>query len=212
MRSGRYLGARLILERGARREPVNREDVVRCQRNLIELNTLSHVFTRTRKREVQELFPTRRSATVSVTFTDAERVFYDAVTDWALETYAERAAHLVAATFQRLAASCLPALGQRLTDVVRSGVLAIGVDEATELAMRVWATAAPSTTRSPARMSTWSSRPRRSSDCWRRGMPTAAHVRQQVRRFRRSPHVVVRRRGRADPRLLLLHRDHRLSR
>src|SRR6185436_12772754 len=107
---------------------------VRCQRNLIELNTLSHVFTRTRKREVQELFPTRRSATVGVTFTAAERAFYDAVTDWALETYAERAAHLVAATFQRLAASCLPVLGRRLTETVRSGLLTIGADEAAELA------------------------------------------------------------------------------
>ena len=108
IRSGRYIGTRLILERGARGEVVEREDVVRCQRNLIELNTLSHVFTRTRKREVQEFFPTRRSATVGVTFTADETAFYDAVTDWALETYADRAAHLVAATFQRLAASCLP--------------------------------------------------------------------------------------------------------
>jgi superfamily II DNA or RNA helicase len=134
LRSGRYLGTRTILERGARGMTVDREDVVRCQRNLIELNTLSHVFTRTRKREVQELFPTRRSATVGVTFTAAERAFYDAVTDWALETYAERAAHLVAATFQRLAASCLPALGRRLTETVRTGVLALGIDEAAELA------------------------------------------------------------------------------
>jgi hypothetical protein len=47
---------------------------MRCQRDLIELNTLSHVFTRTRKREVQSLFPTRRSHTVGVTFTDAERL------------------------------------------------------------------------------------------------------------------------------------------
>jgi ATP-dependent helicase HepA len=132
--SARYLSTRLILERGARGEVVAREDVVRCQRNLIELNTLSHVFTRTRKREVQEFFPTRRSATVAVTFTAEEREFYDAVTDWALETYVDRAAHLVAATFQRLAASCLPALGRRLAEVVRSGVLAIGVDEASELA------------------------------------------------------------------------------
>jgi len=134
IRSGRYLGSRTVLQRGARGEPVDREDVVRCQRNLIELNTLSHVFTRTRKPEVQELFPTRRSATVAVTFTPGERAFYDAVTAWALETYAERAAHLVAATFQRLAASCLPALGKRLTAVVRTGMLAIGIDEAAELA------------------------------------------------------------------------------
>ena len=133
-RSPRYLGTRLVLERGARGVPVPREDVVRCQRNLIELNTLSHVFTRTRKREVQELFPTRRSKTVAVRFTAEERAFYDAVTDWALETYAERAAHLVAATFQRLAASCLPALGRRLADVVSAGRLTVGMDEAAELA------------------------------------------------------------------------------
>jgi len=133
-RSARYQHTRLVLERGARGERVDRDDVVRCQRDLIELNTLSHVFTRTRKREVQELFPTRRSATVSVTFTEPEHAFYDAVTNWALETYDDRAAHLVAATFQRLAASCLPALGRRLTDVVRTGMLAIGVDEAAELA------------------------------------------------------------------------------
>ena len=132
-RSERYLNARLTLERGAGGQPVSREHVVRCQRDLIELNSLSHVFTRTRKREVQEYFPTRRPATVAVTFAHDERAFYDAVTDWALATYADRVAHLVAATFQRLAASCLPALGRRLTAVVHSGVLAIGVDEAAEL-------------------------------------------------------------------------------
>jgi superfamily II DNA or RNA helicase len=142
-RSGRYLGTRGVLERGARGEEVDRAEVVRCQRDLIELNTLSHVFTRTRKREVQELFPTRRSATVGVVFTDQERAFYEAVTAWALETYADRAAHLVAATFQRLAASCLPALGRRLTDTVRSGVLTIGADEAMELADEDFSDARP---------------------------------------------------------------------
>ena len=133
LRSERYKSTRSVLERGARGAPIDREQVVRCQRNLIELNTLSHVFTRTRKREVQELFPTRRPATIGVTFTPDEHAFYDAVTDWALETYEDRAAHLVAATFQRLAASCLPALGRRLTDTVRSGALVIGADEAAEL-------------------------------------------------------------------------------
>ena len=133
MSSPRYQGIRLTLERGARGDEIARDEVVRCQRDLLELNTLSHVFTRTRKREVQELFPTRRSATVAVEFTPLERNFYDAVTDWALATYAERAAHLVATTFQRLAASCLPALGERLSNVVRTGSLTIGVDEASEI-------------------------------------------------------------------------------
>ncbi|XAY07873.1 DNA helicase [Paraconexibacter sp. AEG42_29] len=133
-RSGRYQGTRMILERGARGHQVERAEVVRCQRDLIELNTLSHVFTRTRKREVQDLFPTRRSSTVAVTFTPAERDFYDAVTNWALATYEEQVAHLVAATFQRLAASCLPALGRRLVDVARTRTLELGADELTELA------------------------------------------------------------------------------
>ena len=133
-RSGRYQGTRMILERGAGGHAVPREDVVRCQRDLIELNTLSHVFTRTRKREVQELFPTRRSSTVAVTFTPEERAFYDAVTDWALATYESHVAHLVAATFQRLAASCLPALGRRLIEVARTRSLELSVDELAELA------------------------------------------------------------------------------
>lgn len=133
-RSPVYSGVVRQLERGQAGETLDRTVVVRCQRDLIELNTLSHVFTRTRKREVQELFPTRRPHTVPVTFTDAERTFYDAVTEWVLHEYEDRAAHLVAATFQRLASSCLPAFGRRLTDSVRVGALTLGSDEAGEMA------------------------------------------------------------------------------
>lgn len=132
-RSVRYQAVLSALERGARGEPLDREAVMRCQRDLIELNTLSHVFTRTRKREVQELFPTRRPQTVGVVFTPEESAFYDAVTSWALATYDDRVAHLVATTFQRLAASCLPALGERLTQAVASGVLALVEDELAEI-------------------------------------------------------------------------------
>lgn len=132
LRSPTYLRVRDALEAAsADGKGVNREEVVGWQRDLLEFNTLSHVFTRTRKREVQEQFPTRRSATVSVTFTPEEAAFYDAVTRWALETYEDRAAHLVAATFQRLAASCLPALGRRLVEAVRTQTL--GADELPEL-------------------------------------------------------------------------------
>jgi ATP-dependent helicase HepA len=132
-RSDRYRMTVGTLERGARGEAVDRDDVMRCQRDLIELNTLAHVFTRTRKREVQELFPTRRSHTVGVVFTAAEHAFYDAVTDWALATYDDRVAHLVATTYQRLAASCLPALGKRLLESVASGRLSVGADELAEI-------------------------------------------------------------------------------
>jgi superfamily II DNA or RNA helicase len=133
LRSPRYLRARSILQRGSSGEEVPRDELVRCQRELLELNTLSHVFTRTRKREVQTLFPTRRPQTVGVTFTEPERAFYDAVTDWVLDEYADRAAHLVVVTFQRLAASCLPALGRRLVEARRVGALNVTEDELAEV-------------------------------------------------------------------------------
>lgn len=40
-RSARYADARRVLERGAQGDDVDREDVVRCQRDLLELNALS---------------------------------------------------------------------------------------------------------------------------------------------------------------------------
>jgi ATP-dependent helicase HepA len=131
--SPRYQATRDLLERGSAGVDMPRSAVVQAQRDLLDLNTLSHVFTRTRKREVQELFPTRRSATVAVTFTPDEMAFYDAVTAWVLERYAGPVAHLVAATFQRLAASCLPALGARLVQTFSTGQITIDVDEASEL-------------------------------------------------------------------------------
>lgn len=131
--TARYMKVRHALERGARGEQLDRAEVVEAQRGLTDLNTLSHVFTRTRKREVQELFPTRRSRTVSATFTEAERRFYDAVTEWVLDEYVDRAAHLVVVTFQRLAASCLPALGRRLVETSGSGRMTFTIDEIAEL-------------------------------------------------------------------------------
>lgn len=131
--SPRYTKVRATLESGASGEALDRHEVVAAQRILTELNTLSHVFTRTRKREVQELFPTRRSKTFATTFTAPERAFYDAVTNWVLTEYADRAAHLVVVTFQRLAASCLPALGRRLAEAHDGGAVRLTSDELAEL-------------------------------------------------------------------------------
>ena len=132
-RSPRYRSACELMVRGARGEDVTRDEAVACQRDLLELNTLSQVFTRTRKREVQELFPTRRSTTVSVEFTAKEKRFYDAVTEWTLREYEDRAAHLVVITFQRMATSCLPALGRRLIEARRDQMVALTSDELSEV-------------------------------------------------------------------------------
>ncbi len=133
IRSPRYQASCQLLGRGVAGEAISRNEVVSCQRDIVEMNTLSAVFTRTRKREVQELFPTRRSHTVEVEFTATERRFYDAVTAWTLEEYKDRAAQLVVILFQRMAASCLPALGRRLVEAKKAQRLSLATDELAEL-------------------------------------------------------------------------------
>jgi ATP-dependent helicase HepA len=133
--SVRYRGVVATLGRGAAGDSVTREETVRCQRDLLELNTLSHVFTRTRKREVQEYFPTRRANPVRVEFSEPETAFYDAVTRWTQWEYGEQAGRgFVTTMFQRLAASCLPAMGRKLEQTRFSGRVDLAADEVGELA------------------------------------------------------------------------------
>ena len=103
---------------------------------MIELNTLSHVFTRTKKREVQKYFPTRRARPVLVDFTAREREFYKAVGDWAAAEYGEQGfggRGFVTTMFQRQAASCLPAMGRKLRESVLFGKVTIDEDEQADL-------------------------------------------------------------------------------
>lgn len=56
---------------------ISQQELITAQRRLLELNTLSSVFTRTRKRDIQEKVPIRTAFTISVNFTPEERQFYD---------------------------------------------------------------------------------------------------------------------------------------
>lgn len=135
--SVRFQGLLRRLESAAERGQMEREDNVRCQRDLIELNTLSHVFTRTKKREVQEHFPTRRAHPVRVDITDVERRFYDAVTEWVTAHYGEEmfaGRGFVTTMFQRQAASCLPAMGRKLEQSILAGSVSFTSDEVDEIA------------------------------------------------------------------------------
>jgi SNF2 family DNA or RNA helicase len=58
----------------------HKKQLIELQRDLAELNLLSHIFTRTRKREVHESIATRRAVALEVEFTPDEREFYEAVT------------------------------------------------------------------------------------------------------------------------------------
>jgi superfamily II DNA or RNA helicase len=128
--STRYRGLVSRLELARDGHEFTREHSVRAQRDLIELNTLSHVFTRTKKREVQRYFPTRRAKPILVNLTYEERAFYEGVSDWAAEEYAEQGGRgFVTTMFQRQAASCLPAMGRKLQHSVLFGKVTIDPDE-----------------------------------------------------------------------------------
>ena len=84
-------------------------------RRINDLNTIGHVFTRTRKREVQDHFPARRAIVVKVTLTPAEQAFYDRVTEFVRQqsgTYASFATIMP----QRQVASSIPAAREYLRE------------------------------------------------------------------------------------------------
>lgn len=71
-----YREAVARLELGSHSLPL--EERVKLQRELLELNTLSTVFTRTRKREIADA-AVRAPFSILVELTDAERAFYEGV-------------------------------------------------------------------------------------------------------------------------------------
>jgi superfamily II DNA or RNA helicase len=84
-------------------------------RRINDLNTIGHVFTRTRKREVQDHFPARRAIVVKVTLTEPEQAFYDQVTEFVRQasgTYASFATIMP----QRQVASSIPAAREYLRE------------------------------------------------------------------------------------------------
>jgi len=60
----------------------HRGSLLLAQRDLADLNMIGHIFTRTRKREVQTSLAVRRAFPIRLEFTDLEKRFYDAVTDY----------------------------------------------------------------------------------------------------------------------------------
>ena len=84
-------------------------------RRINDLNTIGHVFTRTRKREVQDHFPARRAIVVKVTLSPAERAFYDEVTEF-VRQQAGAYANFATIMPQRQVASSIPAAREYLRE------------------------------------------------------------------------------------------------
>lgn len=107
-------------------QPARLDDVerVRCVRDLEEVHSLAHILNRTRRRDIGK-FTIREPHTVTVPFTPAQEVVYDALIDFrraVLRThYEDSAARLIIDTLERQAASSLPALLPSLQSLVRDG-------------------------------------------------------------------------------------------
>ncbi len=96
-------------------ENIDRKDTIKLLKDVTELSLLSHIVTRTRRREV-ELKSERRSRTQKVVFTELEKNFYNAVTNYVREKYSSNleprggAINFALMMPQRQVASCIPAM------------------------------------------------------------------------------------------------------
>ena len=107
---------------------LTRDQAIRLQKLLIELNCLSYVFTRTRKRDVETEFPVREARVIRVELTPTEMDFYNALTDFVAERFTARYGSSQGISFavimpQRQVASCIQAMKERIDDIVKKRVI-----------------------------------------------------------------------------------------
>ena len=97
--------------------PTDREQIVEIQGDLSRLNVFSHIFTRTRKREVMEERPVRTARVIRPEWTEQEREFYDSLTELCRDLYTkhagDNAARFAIVNLQQQMASSIPALLRR---------------------------------------------------------------------------------------------------
>jgi len=92
-----------------------RQELITAQRKLLELNTLASIFTRTRKRDVQEKAPKRTAFTLAVNFTPEEKRLYNEIVEEVRNDYqwrhnSGRGSGWVTIMKERQAASCISAV------------------------------------------------------------------------------------------------------
>lgn len=102
--------------------PLSVQELSQVKDDLVNLNTLAHVISRTRKEDVGAAKP-REVVTAKVTFSSEEQDLYEALSDFArclASSSRGRANSLAVMMPQRQAASCLPAALEYVGDMVRT--------------------------------------------------------------------------------------------
>ena len=113
---------------------LTKDQAIRLQKLLIELNCLSYVFTRTKKRDIEIQFPTREARVIRVQFTQEEIKFYNAVTDFVSECFTARYGVSPGISFavinpQRQVASCIQAMIENLDNIIKKGMIKAPTDD-----------------------------------------------------------------------------------
>lgn len=113
-----------------RKSSLTVSEAVRIQRQLTELNTLSHIFTRTRRRDIVTdiHFAKREAHVIDVEFSPEEMDVYKAVTDWVESRYRYSQLGIAFARImpQRQVSSCMPVMKAYVED--RSHKFGSGTD------------------------------------------------------------------------------------
>ncbi|MGW5463727.1 helicase-related protein [Streptomyces sp. NPDC003996] len=102
-----------------------------ARRCIADLNALAGIVTRTRKADTPDTKAVRQPEDVRVQWTVQEREFYDQLHDWCLQRAARSgmAAGFAAQMWLRQAASCIPAMQQRLRERFQKGSADLEVEE-----------------------------------------------------------------------------------
>ena len=110
----------------------NPKEIVAMRRDLQLLNTIGHVYTRTKKRDVTGVAK-RVATTIEVELTDAESAFYSAVIEWVRATSRSSTGNWGVLGFnlinrERQAASCMSASREYFEGLLSSGVSRLEMD------------------------------------------------------------------------------------
>ena len=104
-------------------DPESLPDLVELQEDLSRLNLISHVFTRTKKRDAYPDAATRDPKVLKVDFSEGERAIYDKVYSFCCEHYSAAignwAAQFPLMMLQRQMASSIPAMLQHYSEILQ---------------------------------------------------------------------------------------------
>ena len=105
------------------------EDVILLQRKLSDLNVLSQIYTRTKKREIDINSPMREPHTIQVSLTPQEKEFYAKVTELVIKLHPGSPPGFLLQMPQRQVASCIPAAREYFKDIYTSGMIDLAEED-----------------------------------------------------------------------------------